>query len=764
MSNTTNPSLCRVLSSLYQSQLPDVRRVHSVLLLKLRKEIGWFLVDVEAEGSRVWRWSHRQLEEATRRRYLSYPDTVRYLHTCLAELFLGTWAAGKEKPFEFTQHQRQKFDIKEKSGTADRKVATQPLVYLNKEGELTRFNLRKFSELPFHLIRGQMFNELFSEVLFNYKWLHAKLSSCPLETVIADFQEASESLREPVDRRQVLMVQDALKLGAGILSKIPDMLAGQLVGRLLPDIWRYPHIAKLVDECDQHSSSHCALTPISHCLLSPGGPMKFSLEGHNFAIFGFELTSGGRYVISVSNKFLTWDLASSEICRDVDPHIEGLMLGLAVSKDWRSAAAFTSINQVVVLDVMLGQFLVIERPLEPGDEVVGLAMAGDRVAVYNHHYWRAFSLTGKLLSEEHFSVELPIILEMRFISQDHYVAVFWTGDFEYNDRRIEILVSNNKDKSETLIAEQAYCLTIQENEVTAYILLKLNQNDNNEKLDEGDTEERSNKSFQIAKFIMKDCSWVKVFTISEDTPETHQLSLSGDQKELISTTVEGFRIFPLASGGVEGLCNLALPTEFRNVISRPSGSNSCVLNKAKDTAMAGAREAIFVWDIGTEQLLKQFQGHYGRIIQMCSLTEGKWNHAITSSMDRTIKVWDMSTILEDVHRLDRHENGVLAVMPCEAQGLAVTMTRSGMGVWHLRTGHRISTFSRARVGAVITAAAISRDSKTLVTAESDMVRQALYDGSCCRCMFGTYATVPSSPRVTSQMFARFSSLRTSKDS
>ena len=37
------------------------------------------------------------------------------------------------------------------------------------------------------------------------------------------------------------------------------------------------------------------------------------LQGHNFAIFGYSLTSGGRYVISVSNKFLTWDLASSEV-------------------------------------------------------------------------------------------------------------------------------------------------------------------------------------------------------------------------------------------------------------------------------------------------------------------------------------------------------------------------------------------------------------------------------------------------------------------
>ena len=71
------------------------------------------------------------------------------------------------------------------------KVASQPLVYLDKDGFLSRFNLRKFSELPFHLIRARRYDDLFSEVLFNYSWLHAKLSSSPLDTVIADFQVKS---------------------------------------------------------------------------------------------------------------------------------------------------------------------------------------------------------------------------------------------------------------------------------------------------------------------------------------------------------------------------------------------------------------------------------------------------------------------------------------------------------------------------------------------------------------------------------------------
>ena len=45
-----------------------------------------------------------------------------------------------------------------------------------------------------------------------------------------------------------------------------------------------------------------------------------------------------------------------------------------------------------------------------------------------------------------------------------------------------------------------------------------------------------------------------------------------------------------------------------------------------------------------------------------------------------------------------------------------------MGSWDLRTGALVSNFSRARVGAVITASALSRDLRTLAMAESDYVR------------------------------------------
>ena len=36
-----------------------------------------------------------------------------------------------------------RFNLKSKEGLADRKVPAQPLLYYNKEGKVTRYNLRK---------------------------------------------------------------------------------------------------------------------------------------------------------------------------------------------------------------------------------------------------------------------------------------------------------------------------------------------------------------------------------------------------------------------------------------------------------------------------------------------------------------------------------------------------------------------------------------------------------------------------------------------
>ena len=102
---------------------------------------------------------------------------------------------------------------------------------------------------------------------------------------------------------------------------------------------------------------------------TPGGPLKYSLEGHQFAIFAMKLTSDNRYIISCSNKFITFDVVTSDLARQVYPKVEGLMMGLELSPDNKFAAAYTNNNQIVLLNTLISEFVVIENFLSSMETV-----------------------------------------------------------------------------------------------------------------------------------------------------------------------------------------------------------------------------------------------------------------------------------------------------------------------------------------------------------------------------------------------------------
>ena len=54
----------------------------------------------------------------------------------------------------------------------------------------------QFGELPYHLVRARRLDDLFQNVLFHYRWLHAKLSSCPLQAVLSDFEDTCNNLED----------------------------------------------------------------------------------------------------------------------------------------------------------------------------------------------------------------------------------------------------------------------------------------------------------------------------------------------------------------------------------------------------------------------------------------------------------------------------------------------------------------------------------------------------------------------------------------
>lgn len=295
------------------------------------------------------------------KRYLSNQRFKTYVHSQIADYFMGVWA-NIPKPYSYTEEQKRMFLLKSLHGEADRKVPAQPEIFFNPTDNTVRYNGRKLSELSFHLIRSNRIDELYSKVLFHYNFLYAKLCCMPLNSLIADFEDALTNYKYD---KEVVLVSDALRLASSILSSSASNLLPQIVGRLLPYTFinskKFDNIRFLIDECESEGLRDMAFVPAYNCFHVPGGPLVFSLEGHPFSVYGFNLIADETQLLSVSNRLIIFDLSSGDVVRVINPQIEGILQSLSVSADKKYCVSYSNIDQIVVCNIITGDFKVLNR-------------------------------------------------------------------------------------------------------------------------------------------------------------------------------------------------------------------------------------------------------------------------------------------------------------------------------------------------------------------------------------------------------------------
>ncbi|XP_034663860.1 NACHT and WD repeat domain-containing protein 2 [Drosophila subobscura] len=705
----------KVLDDVYQYHMPPVRRIPPLLWTRIRNDLPNYLSEREADGVNVMNWYHRQFRDTAKERYFKNMNMAIYFHSMIADYYLGIWGGGVPKPFKFTEIQRHRFGLADKEGSADRKVPIQPLVFSSKDGLSKRYNLRKFGELPFHFVRSRRFKDLFEHVLFNYDWLHAKLSSCPLQAVLADFEDASTNTEDKEARRELMLVADALRLGGAILAIYPNMLAPQLIGRLLPEIGGNPNIKMLLRACDRSGPKDCALIPVNHCLHTPGGPLKYSLEGHQFAVFAFCLTSDMRYMVSISTHFITFDLSTSDLTRDVNPGIEGIMQQLVLSPDNKWAAAYSNNNQTVLLNMLSSEFVVINSPFEEcHGPVSGLYLLNHCLFITCKLRWAQFDMRGNLVD----TFDVPgenadwEILTMEFFSPTDYNVVFWSGSINDMRLRLDSCRGGNYSSSKRFYS----ALAMNKSRTRAYGCA-------------------SEENFEVSVLdFVEDgesgaISWRLVETLprfeNDEKEMLLQLRLDQHDRMLLGTAGKGFVIWDFGdklkdepeSRLTEGALYLPLPHGVRNITTRIMQSNSIMVSSRLDYAVAGVRKNLYVWCLPSGQLAKVLDAHFGRIIQLEPLTIGNWNNLVTSSIDRSVKVWNINNIFEKVHVIDRHELQIDDISLSEVD-MAVTVTRGCVGVWETRSGRLLAKLSDSALGAIVTHAEITPDGRYIISSET----------------------------------------------
>ena len=554
----------KVLNDIYQYHLPPVRRIPPLLWTRIRNDLPGYLSEREADGLNVINWYHRQFIEASRQRYFKNVTFASIIHSNLADYFIGTYGGGIPKPFEYSDLQRQRFGC-DRMGEADRKVPAQPLEYHNDAGKVIRHNLRKLSELPHHLVRSHRYADMYTKVVFNYDWLHAKVSSMPLQTIIADFEDLME-VNYDNDTR---VIADAIRLSSSVLSHHPDMLAPQITGRLLPYYAQNPRIRQLIQQCDSDGLRHCALVSAFHCLHTPSGPLQYSLEGHQFAPFGIMTPADGKNLVSVSNKILMFDLATGEVSRNITPGIEGIMQNLNISANGKFSVSYTNNNQVVVCALNTGDFKVLhpDVPKTP-DSIKGTSISNTHFAVWTDATsWTLYSIKdGAVVSK--FESELKHqILSVDLTLEDNeepgpYFIIVKSGTDSDTEMTLEV-----HDKSIKAF-EFHSCIAINKSKTILYTCIEISDN-------------------AVVIYKREGNAWKYDKTLGENADAIFALVLSKDESYVLGTVALGYKLWNIKTGAMK---ELKLPHGVRNIPGKNQLTSMAEFTKNNHFVVAGVRK------------------------------------------------------------------------------------------------------------------------------------------------------------------------------
>ena len=104
---------------------------------------------------------------------------------------------------------------------------------------------------------------------------------------------------------------------------------------------------------------------------------------------------------------------------------------------------------------------------------------------------------------------------------------------------------------------------------------------------------------------------------------------------------------------------LFLPRSVRNIRVKLNQSNPCLLDRKQALVVAGVRRDVFVWGLKDGgELLRSFHAHAGRILAMRLVQDKRHDVFVTSSVDRTVRVWETARLLEVVPEVDTMEFAV----------------------------------------------------------------------------------------------------------
>jgi len=284
-----------VLYSVFQYHMPPIRRIPPILWIRIKNDLDEYIVEKEANDTKVIYWYHRRFIEVALSKYIQTINKLENetMFQNIFDFYNETWKA-KQKPFELNDYLKKKLNVSG-SNMADRYIASQPIEYMADDGTI-RYNKRKLTELPNCLANINSTYGLIKAcelVFFNYDFMHAKFVCESINEVNEDLSKILSDARswgykgETILLIKVLKLMDRfLRLCGMQISDYPDSFGFNFTSRFLICYDQNIYIKNLIDSCDSLAIRHCSLISPYVQLEPPGGYMNSSFLKHEEPILG----------------------------------------------------------------------------------------------------------------------------------------------------------------------------------------------------------------------------------------------------------------------------------------------------------------------------------------------------------------------------------------------------------------------------------------------------------------------------------------------
>ena len=598
-----------------------------------------------------------------------------------------------------------------------------------------------FQNLIWHL-RSARQGEDGSRLLMDFDWMQAKLDTCGITALVADydwFAPRNEDAR---------LVQEALRLSSYVLAVDSTQLAGQLLGRL-PS---YESAAiDSVRNLAQQSARVPWLRPLRRLLTPPGGPLIFTLAGHAARVRSAALSRDNTRAISASDDHTLklWDLERGTLERTLTGHSDAVR-AVALFPDMERAVSASDDHTLRVWNLSSGrEETIIDTQLDWIRGLVALPRTSSVASISDDRTIRVWDLhEGKVIralrghtAEVNSIAIMPDGDTLVTSGDDRTVRVWgpdgscetlkghaaritasavsgngsiisisadgaarlWTGGPRWQSKLLSWRMEGVRGLTFSADGKRVLAAADDSN-VHVWDLV-----DQHERILEGHSDwvnsvavagdgRRALSCSDDGTLKLWDLTRVSAAPPVRDHSErVRAVSVTSDGRTVVSTSDDhSLRIWDTETTSVRK----TIPNQQHWVFACMPGTRRLV--------SAGSSGSISMWDLDSLQQLQKFTGHEDRVRTLAVTPCG--TRVISGSDDRTIRVWDAASANEILQiRLVRQwprsitvtSDGRFAITAAEGSTLKVWNLTTGAEVMSLR-GHTARINSVAVLGSTHT--------------------------------------------------------------